>query len=116
MIKEHTPGPWGITESKINSFDGRFSVLQQKYIDNPILNAETIESKFFWFTKESGYNYNHPRSRALANAKLVSAAPDLLEALEKLTAWVVALNDWSGGTELDPPVELAKAAIFKANI
>lgn len=48
------------------------------------------------------------------NAKLIAAAPELLEALIQLKNWTCALKDWSGGTSLDPPIEMAIEAIKKA--
>ena len=46
-----------------------------------------------------------------ANAKLIAAAPDLLEALIILKKWVGKLDDWKGE---DPPCELVDKAIEKA--
>ena len=46
-----------------------------------------------------------------ANAKLISAAPDLLNALVELKRWVGKLDDWKG---IDPPTEIVDAAINKA--
>lgn len=44
-------------------------------------------------------------------AKLMAAAPDLLEALKELHKWVCSLEDWKG---IDPPVEKSLTAIKKA--
>ncbi len=93
ILDKITPGPWGISERKQNSTDGYFSVLQQKYIDSPILNPETIESKFFWFTIESGYSYNHPLHRAKANAIAVAAVPEMLRIIERLSKLELAQAD-----------------------
>ena len=57
--------------------------------------------------KVSGATYEE----AVANANLIAAAPDLLEALEQLKAWVGKLEDWKGE---DPPCEIVDAAIKKA--
>ncbi len=46
-----------------------------------------------------------------ADAKLIAAAPDLLEALKELKKWACRLEDWKG---IDPPVEQALNAIKKA--
>lgn len=48
----------------------------------------------------------------LANAKLITASPELLEELIELREWVLSLNDWSGAG--DPPMQLRSKAIEKA--
>ena len=55
--------------------------------------------------------YEIPKEVQEANAKLIAAAPDLLEALNELKKWVLNLKDWRG---IDPPIELAIEAIKKA--
>lgn len=52
----------------------------------------------------------------IANAKLIAAAPELLEALKELHDWVCSLSDWSGGTTLDPDIEKVRKAIEKATL
>jgi len=47
-----------------------------------------------------------------ANAKLIAAAPDLLEALKNAMEWFKKLDDWSGVG--DPDIEKYIAAIKKA--
>lgn len=47
-----------------------------------------------------------------ANARLISAAPDLLEALQSAVAWFSRLEDWSGVG--DPDIQKYQAAITKA--
>jgi len=61
---------------------------------------------------EMYYNTGVPtKGQALANAKLIAAAPDLLQALIILKKWVGKLDDWKGE---DPPCELVDKAIDKA--
>jgi hypothetical protein len=47
-----------------------------------------------------------------ANARLIAAAPDLLEAMQEAMRWIGSLTDWEGAG--DPNVEKWRAAIRKA--
>ena len=91
---------------------------------------ETKHSKGKWLFKEQGdaneyciltednkwvaafqLNGEQTVEQQRSNAKLMAAAPDLLEALKELKKWVCRLEDWEG---IDPPVEQALNAIKKA--
>ena len=89
----HTPGPWkstvnGIFANELNAH-GNFYICRL-----PFVNEETSE-------KEK------------ANLALISAAPDLLEALRFLLADYIAING-EKLTESSVPVDMARAAIAKA--
>lgn len=47
-----------------------------------------------------------------ANARLIAAAPDLLEALQDALSWIGKLSDWAGAE--DPNIERYRTAIAKA--
>lgn len=89
----HTPGPWLIIPGGDEWSQGRIATIEPK--------PETMISENYWTVAE----VNNRRDEREANARLISAAPDLLEALEA----VVSVAD-RATTEFD----LARAAIAKA--
>ena len=75
---EHTPGPWEVVEM-IDYNHGH------KYVDGyrvQSVNGDPNEP----VAEMSGFE------KAEANANLIAAAPDLLEALEDMTAWVKSVG------------------------
>lgn len=110
---KHTKGEfpqYGFKIQMTSKISGRYVIMRQDYIDSPILNPETLSGKLLWFTTESGYSYNHPKSRAKQRAKLISdalnktdeqlrveaAAPEMLEMLQYASQ---KLNDHFGHAE-----------------
>jgi hypothetical protein len=92
-MSEHTPGPWILREDSC--------VVVDSVVGYPIAGTRT----------------KRPDEENAANAILISAAPDLLEALEEIT------NDYSERFDLDSPstnpgiktcIAQARAAIAKA--
>ena len=73
---EHTPGPWKIEERMGHAFDARLVIVA------PDVNRIAIISK-------NGGAADHD-----ANARLIAAAPDLLEALQKLCDWHETNATW----------------------
>jgi hypothetical protein len=86
-MSAHTPGPWRVMPPSV----GRFKV-----------GAARAHSEAFQIVGEAS-NYNE---QAEANARLIAAAPELLEALQELVSHYMARNPpWLGK---------ARAAIAKA--
>jgi len=85
MSEKYTPGPWVA--------DGPFvgTASETRELNHDILSA-------------CHDNFN----QALANAKLIAAAPDMLEALEKAEKW---LKGWASA---EHELEIIQAAIAKA--
>jgi hypothetical protein len=97
-----TPGPWliaGVTDRIDDGYgDGRFVYA---------LDAESATNRFSACVQNDNHKASDEELRA--NARLIAAAPDLLEALKSL------VGQWENGTlswEDDMPA--AKAAIAKA--
>ena len=97
MSAKHTPGPWAFSRSD-NFGDARFYVAQQdgapytpNYSDVATLIAETVSGERVSIQE--------------ANARLIAAAPELLEALQEM----VEIAESQGHI-----VKRARAAIAKA--
>ena len=71
MTDKHTPGPWTVQE-RITEPDnhGKYSIYDAEY--------EYIG------TCDAYLNGHHDTDKNLANARLIAAAPELLEALESI--------------------------------
>ncbi len=112
MSNKHTPGPWVIetvpTSVGICHKIGPFPPRRPDDV--------TYRSSCLYADYPSGYN---PADNELyANARLIAAAPDLLEALERLVTEII-LSDVDVDMEyidshFKPHIEKARAAIAKA--
>ena len=87
-MSKHTPGPWCAVEDTIFKDYG-----DKAY---PVASVES------W-----GEDTDH-------NARLIAAAPDLLEALKELVKSTAPICDGSYGDEMDNAFLRARAAIKKA--
>ena len=87
-MSKHTPGPWRVVDSwndyMVESQNGEEIIWQDGPHNTPTINE--------------------------ANARLIAAAPDLLEALENLADYI----DERAGDNECRPLENARAAIAKA--
>ena len=95
---KHTPGPWHLEEMGYNS--------SSYYIRGSSESGDRL-------TIGKGAVAHIPRSTVNpmeANARLIAAAPELLEAL----AEIVSAADGEGWNQLDPSLSKARAAIAKA--
>lgn len=68
-MSKHTPGPWVIIPGGDEWNQGRIATIEPK--------PETMVETNYWTVAE----VNHRRHEHAANAQLIAAAPDLLEAL-----------------------------------
>ena len=106
MEKKFTPGPWCVSdETREKNEHGVFG------IDINSLGIAVAHLATIWANTEEKVGSD---PEAEANAKLIAAAPEMLESLEKLTKWAGSLTDWAGGTTIDPPIEEAMFVIKKA--
>ena len=92
MTAQHTPGKWHHTGA--NEYHGN-------YVEDD--HGNTLCDLYHKGT--DGQIFHH--DNAEANARLISAAPDLLEALQ------VVIANWTGGS-FHPAIEQACQAIAKA--
>ena len=101
----HTPGPWRVDPNHLNDVQTNDG-LEIGATFNPNAAGHTWEI--------AGTMAARTILESLANARLIAAAPDLLEALIALRGAFMSHTQWSG----DPPTEVvaADAAIRKATI
>lgn len=86
---KHTPGQWFINRESTDCPDGKLSI--------------EVYGDYFIAQVDEGVCQE-------ANARLIAAAPELLEALQE----IVAAADGSGWSQLDAKLAKARAAIKKA--
>ena len=109
MVDEHTPGPWW-TDAKYDGSEFGCSVIAARTDCGPLPGNPTRGQVAF----ATAILHTDARKRE-ANARLIAAAPDLLEALKaarELLSW------WQGerGDDIHSAVmESADAAIAKAS-
>lgn len=111
-MSDHTKGPWNISPDKTRT----------RGIDIIAAGRRKIVASVYWpfgdWNKEA-------QEHASANARLIAAAPELLEALQSQMAahfatWMAARADYEGSTlsaslfEKEPEVIAARAVIAKA--
>lgn len=100
-MSTHTPGPW--------ENHGR-----TVYAGKSIVSLAVAE-----YDAERGPQYNladHLKSddEGLANARLIAAAPELLEACEAVLKWAATPGNHGGNPYLQPMVKAAEIALAKA--
>ena len=92
----HTPGPWTIGKYHVNAYD------------NTIYDAKNG----YKIAIVEGYTHDL-KEESEANAHLIAAAPELLEALKGLIGWHDCFPMKEGEADL-PVIATARAAIAKA--
>ena len=103
---KHTQGPWEIRATRID--DNAFiSDIQAPNQDNPSQSGSNPTVATTWYRPDDG--------EAEANARLIAAAPDLLEALNELVNWFgMDRSDWDGWEGVNEVLDSASNAIAKA--
>ena len=103
----HTPGPWRIKQSGFTYFRD-ITILA---LDN-IGDAVPVAGAFVRNSLHPYGKTDKARAEIEANARLIAAAPELLEALESITRRFDIIQDLGKGDLL--ALEKARAAIEKA--
>lgn len=89
----YTPGPWAVT--KATDMQSMYSVNREAW-GHKWGSSVAVASQ-----RDTGACNPITHEEAMANARLISAAPDLLEALQKFVAWSKAENSHTGTTFLE---------------
>lgn len=107
MKTKHTPGPWTVEGSCVRSKNDRDWVCET--------SIRNLAGKFVGWTKKD------EEVIAPANARLIAAAPELLDALKRLLPFAVirVLDQWDSGRNPDynaskELADSARLAIAKA--
>lgn len=100
-MSKHTPGPWFVRAQ-----DTGFLIDSPKTKEQPHGRVAAVA--------QYSYDWAGPmRAEALANARLIAAAPELLAALEVILRDHMAVHG-VGDLEMQPALFQARAAIAKA--
>lgn len=107
-MSKHTPGPWAISEGAY----GMQTAVSWLYDDRDRCDSGEYSGEKCWIDtdKDGAPYFMGPDPHAEANARLIAAAPDLLEAVEYIVNWSDDKGKWNPETARD----LCRAAIAKA--
>jgi hypothetical protein len=104
---KHTQGPWYLKE-----YNNRFHVLRAWDEKVKPGDCATFGSSYGAHIASVKYNSGVPtREQAEANARLIAAAPDMLEALKNI---VSVCNSWSDNHAVSKSRDIAEQAIKEA--
>lgn len=112
---EHTPGPWDVMS--VSATTGNISVghRDKRIVIADVTNAASLGDMLFGAMQRGGGGFAPDDCHTqFANARLIAAAPDLLEALYRLKteAEIAGLADKAGW---DAWISMANEAIAKAD-
>ena len=106
----HTPGPW-------EAIDDR-QVVTLAEVETGRTYGYGCENDFVCDLNDSEYHQYRSDKEQAANARLIAAAPELLEALNDLLVWADWHSDRRRSVSMDEPntgaLEKARAALAKA--
>lgn len=107
-MSKATPGPWEI--APYNDIEIRFIV-----DEDDLLIADCRPYIDPYYRNEKDRRYKNPKNPNEANARLIAAAPCLLEALQEVMSWIYDWDpDFTFENEWDGTEIKARAAIEKA--
>ena len=102
MTTRHTPGPWLLEGTTV------YALVH----DGWRKGVETFRNRFYLFVQA---DRECPPDEILANARLIAAAPEMLEALKKIRRELIASGNWNAQDEDWPANRGAvSSAILKA--
>jgi len=106
----YTPGPWRYIREAISGMQDGYNIMGNRSI--PLIATAAIKPDG---DELNGHEPAYKESEARANARLISAAPDLLAALKEAEKHLsnICPNRYNGGEALST-LSQARAAIAKA--
>ena len=105
-MTKHTKGPWRVcVDDTGGQYSGWPSIAASEELDTTVIHRAGFHHEF--------WDWHPGLPEALANAHLIAAAPDLLEALEDARAQLEAYEEETGSGEYFNDTRI-NAAIAKA--
>jgi hypothetical protein len=102
-MTEHTPGPWHVViDDTGGPYSGWPEIVAEEKLDTTIIHRAGFHHEF--------WDWHPGLPESLANARLISAAPDMLKALRRAQR-VLSMTQVDGTSEFMKEIE---AAISKA--
>jgi hypothetical protein len=113
-MSQHTPGPWKAVAKTPNGFEVRAGRLPAA-MSNGIAEIAGGQAGEYPVCIEpwSRFTTGAYGEMVAANFRLIAAAPELLEALERTLNWLASYPG-EGTMGIDGPYEQARAALAKA--
>ena len=102
--KKHTPGPWEVYHTKKYQDDGTEVLYYEVGQTLDVKNSTSVAYHFWPYSKKNEIEFR-------ANAHLIAAAPDLLEALELAKRTIEAAHH---GFSIAAQMVTIRAALAKA--
>ena len=108
-MSTHTPGPW-----KVEVWDYSHATRPRREL-NVQTESNLIATVAWDEGKDNPYTIQH--DEAMANARLIAAAPDMLAALRTAEAWVDQQGDMPGcRPAADSMLRVIREAILKTEV
>ena len=107
----YTKGPWHAPHFTLDEIDFNCGYIIAE--DSRMGSIATVNFDNGKSIEEGGYDCP-PLEEAKANARLIAAAPDLVEALRDLLVCPAILDELNGDSETNNAVAKARAALSKA--
>ena len=101
MSTQHTPGPWKLDLKKVPNGHGSITVYTDEVLVGSV-QLRTYSTEDNW--RDGSVAYKLENAEALATARLIAAAPDLLVAMRQIHR---------GPGDIHAMREIARAAIAK---
>lgn len=107
---KHTPGPWRVSGVSMQTGNVSISMDAHRIVIAEVTNAASFSDMLVGAMKRGGGSFDQDDCHTqMANARLIAAAPDMIEALRQMVA-----NAEADGKEYRDCYKKAVAAIAKA--
>jgi hypothetical protein len=113
-MNKHTPGPWEVSEVDPHRVNVAAGLYLHPHETRVATKAEALDDDWF-ICQCDGTVIDRPKSEILANARLIAAAPELLEVCREVVAASSHANNIGEGlTRFHEATAMARKVIAKA--